>query len=122
MIIKIKEPDRALIATGEMWVYFDSIVRVQTFGWVTAPDAKNDGDGVRISVTGAELRAWVTDHWGDEREFADELWPDLGPADSEAQASVRCVHALRDDGRMVLLLIEDEAYLLSDEGRTIDRL
>lgn len=129
MIIKVKEPDRALIAVGEMWVYYDGIQRVRTFGWVTADNGQLAApgvdiamrNGVRMSVTAGELRQWVDDHWGTEREFADELWPDHD-GDTDAQFTVRCVHALRDDGTMLLLLIEGEAYLLSDDGRTIDRL
>lgn len=58
--------------------------------------------------------------WGTAREFADELWPEF--QSEQAQVCVTCLHLTRDDGSMVLALVDDVTYLLSDDGKTVDKL
>lgn len=122
MLVKMARTHAPELYAGERWDYFDGITRVTTFGFALPSDSKLEGGGHRISVTTAELRQWVNEGWGspDQREFADEVWPEF--ADEEQQLTVRCVRAERKDGTWLLLLLSDEAYLLSDEGRTVDRL
>lgn len=98
----------------ESWVFFDQVAKVRTYGTVRV-----DHDQ-RISCTRDELREWVETAWGVEREFADELWPEF--AGPEEQRTVFCARLERNDGGAILVLLDAVAYLLSDDGKTVDRL
>lgn len=119
MILKTRKRDESSVIGEPGWVYFDRIARVRTHGYVTAGEPLPDG-GRRISCTADELRAWVEGAWGVARQFDDELWPEWkGP---EEQRTVACLHLMRDNGTMVLALVDGDTFLLSDDGKTIDRL
>lgn len=102
----------------EAWTYLDRIVKVRTYGYVRVDG--DDPNSRRISCTRDELLRYVEGAWGVDREFVDELWPEFsGP---EEQRTVTCVRLERDDGEAILVLLDAETYLLSDDGKTVDRL
>lgn len=137
MILKVMCDDYASVIGEPGWTYYDRISKVRTYGecirpatilreWnpgessVLPPGPPNE-DTRRISLTRAELRAWVDQAFGIDRSaFADELWPEF--PDDAAQRTVTCVHLTRDDGSMILALVAGSTYLLSDQGDTVDRL
>lgn len=115
MILKVQQDDYASVIGEPGWIYYDRITKVRTCG-----EYVRVGNDRRISCTLDELRAWVENAWGVERQFADELWPEY--PDHEAQRSVTCVHLTRTDNTMVLALVAAPTFLMSDDGKTIDRL
>lgn len=123
MILKTRKRDVHSTIGQDRWVYIDRISQVVTHGYATAADTSIDGhDGRRISVTMDELLGWVEGSWGkaEFRQFESELWPEYdGP---EEQRTVTCLHLTRDGGGMVLALVDDATFLLSDDGKTVDRL
>lgn len=114
MIVKLHCRDESSAIGNPGWVYVDRIAKVKTHGYVLP-----DGDE-RMSCTRDELRRWVEENWGTERDFADELWPEY--QDAQEQRTVVCCRLQRDDGEAVLLLADDTTFLMSDDGKTIDRL
>lgn len=123
MIVKALRQDYASVVGKPRWVYYDHIERAENLGYVTPADQP----GNRISCNERELREWVDRAWGTERRFSDELWPEFPDAEHSRnegppQLTVTCLHLTRDDGTMILALVADETYLLSDEGKTVDRL
>lgn len=122
----------------ETWRWIDGIEDVETFGvlWHPTPDA--DTGQVRSSEdpptqsmdlspsfeSMSDVFDAVNRLWGDKREFDHEVWPfALGAAarNSDECVTVVTVTAKRGPERYLLVLALD-AFLMSDEGRTIDRL
>lgn len=129
MILKVQVDDYASVIGEPGWLYYDHIAKARTCGdYVRVSMLHREPvnpvqaaeDERRISVNRDELRAWVEQAWGVERQFADELWPEF--PDERAQRSVTCIHLTRDDGSMILALVAAPTFLMSDDGKTIDRL
>lgn len=111
MIVKIK--------SDAGWTYLDDIEEFRTYGKITGTltDADPNADVFSSCETLAPAVARV---WGPQREFDREIWPPLNP--NEQARYVEAGVARRSDGSDVLVLWADEAFLLSDDGKTIDRL
>lgn len=112
MIVKLKRESG--------WVFLDQVELFETYGYI-GERIENDAGlaGVPTFADVAVLRPAVDRVWGDRREFDRELWPELVP---DREAYVESGVARLSDGRNVLVLWADEAFLLSESGDTIDRL
>ncbi len=117
MILKLK--------TDAGWVYIDGVEDFRTFGYFRTGDASSEQpDGLAMFDGVLALRPAVDRMWGDHREFDREVWPTFGdehlavPDGRYVQSGV----ARTDDDRNILVLWADEAFLLSDDGKTVDRL
>jgi len=97
------------------WLYLDGVRKAQTYGPLRV------GDGHQLFSTRQELAERVDEAWGPPqvREFSDELWPELKGDDMSAVVMARLD---MDDGQMVLALLVADAFLLGDDGQTVDRL
>lgn len=117
--------------TSRGWLYRDGIDVVQHDWPVCEPEAKPGSSAVRYFRSQGELAEYVNSVWGQEREFVDELWPEFttdgmlafdGPNGRYDVASIRPTVLTLRRGGAVLALVYGEAYLLSDEGKTLERL
>lgn len=119
MILKIRY--------GQAWRFIDHVADVVVDDHV----AHDGGQGARVFQTQHELREWIDEHYGVDRDFAAEILPLFGeghhPAGVfEAYAVRPAVAHLHSPAGLaqerVLVLVGQEAYLLADNGDTIDRL
>ena len=117
MILKVRVHTPGTPAERDQWDYLDAISKVRAF-----PVAE-EGEGWRLFGSVRDLREWVDYHWGpaEARVFAEELWPEFHTDETEA-VTVKPVVAWRTDHSMVFVLAASECYLLSDDGKTVDRL
>lgn len=108
------------------FVWIDNVEKVQDFGFLLGDDMKPAEFGSL-----GDLSAAVAKTWGDDRSFADELWPlwpgSDGPNGTPGSAppiAARMICAKRRDGESVLIVAANAnpVYLLSDSGDTVDRL
>lgn len=111
---------------GDGWTWLDQLDKVDAHGRV--------GDGCFASFD--ELSEGIERMWGaSPRAFDLEVWPTWDgvngtdvPFDGEepkppmTMYGVRAVVGRRRDGSTILVIIHTEAYLLSDNGDTIERL
>lgn len=115
---------------GDGWVWLDNIEKLEHHGLLGVGDQDGHFDSF------AELSAAVAHTWGDSntRSFETEVWPTWGGAngtDHDAEGDkldgarmfgVRTVVARRRDGTAILGVVHTEAFLLGDNGDTIERL
>lgn len=122
------------------WLYLDGIAKVQDYGQLMVPlddpaawpsvrgevigrdDEGPDEYALGVFRTHTDLTRAVDRMWGPAsvRQFADELWPKFHRT-SEA-STVTCLRLERRDGSCILALLNDNAFLMSDEGHTVERL
>lgn len=107
------------------WVYLDGIRRIENYGLL--PPAEPSPPGQPEEIFGRfrsheEIFTAVERMWGplDVRQFAHELWPEM-PTDREATTAT-VVHCGHDDERLSLAILVYDAFLMSDDGKTIERL
>lgn len=122
MILKFHTRDR-----DGGWIFIDRVDRVETCGPIT------DAGIARVFHSQADLVAWAKTYWGDAAfegngSFAFVNWPVFRIGNegcggrSDAYTIVQATIYLDDDRVGLAFLGQDEAYLLSDAGHTIDRL
>lgn len=124
MLIKL----RTMHADGWRWI--DGIVDAETFGPIVIVDHESSmgpgavpGEYLAVVSTMAEAQEAVRRVWGppETREFDREVWPGFS-ADGGEQTNISTVVARFRDGSEWLLVLTDEAFLLSETGATVDRL
>lgn len=119
MILKVKHYNVAAVGNSHGWIYVDGIEKAQTYGPLILPHVDGQPIAAQVFSDLGEVVDSVARMWGpgEIREFDYELWPE------EVQdRTVEVVHLTRAHGGPVLALLSDEAFLLSDDGKTIDRL
>lgn len=126
MLIKMK--------VGAGWRWIDGIDDVQDFGPLLDPCQDSSAESAYFAQvrTFSDARDAVAHLWGPEeaREFDAEIWPfGLPGGDTpEPQCSTNLVPInlntvkARRGKDEILIVLADEAFLLSDTGSTIDRL
>lgn len=118
---------------GTRYQWLDKIDEVEDFGaiWDRAQDSEQFSGRIAYVRTFGELIEAVNSVWGDQREFDHEVWPAMPgeipeatrecsdvPSAARHITTVKC----RRGKEQILVILVDEAYLLSDNGDTIDRL
>lgn len=111
------------------WRYLDNVEEYRSFGNLVRDPETTSIDG-SLFQTYRQIVEAVARCWGDadSREFDRELWPEwVDPIEPEPPGSGRLVQvgvaSFRGSSRPnALVVIADEAFLLSDQGDTIDRL
>lgn len=126
MILKFYRRDR-----GGGWTFIDHVDRVDTI-WADEPEDPSEGHTVYTSHD--MLVRWAKDYWGNQAfagtddNWAFVIWPVFRKGregtggDSDAY-TIKQAHVFLSDGRCGLAFLgQDEAFLLSDAGHTVDRL
>lgn len=128
MILKCYDRARGGRINGG-WTYVDGIDRIETVGPI-----RNDDLTIRAFKSHDELMEWGTEVWGSWfRERHHDSWAffitptfrdgDAGLGGSSDEYQVTQVECWMNDGRVGLAFVtQDEAYLMSDDGKTLDRL
>lgn len=110
-------------AHGE-WRWIDGVVDVESFGTVPSPVQSSEnppGEYFAVVSTMEEAQAAVARMWGDQREFDVEVWPSFDVQTGRGRTLTTAVARFRAGGTW-LLVLDDETFLLSETGDTIDRL
>lgn len=109
-------------ATGvpERTMYLDRLARVVNNGAVrTTVDGLT---GCALFTNRDDLRPIIANRWGgdvvDSFGEGNVHWPELGAQEH----TITEIFAERDDRSCVLVLACDDVFLMSDDGKTIDRL
>jgi hypothetical protein len=117
MIVKLRYAP-AVAGADDGWVWLDSIERVTSHGYLL--DSKDPAHIASVE-SHEQLADLVKQSWGEDRAFNREVWPqELCTRDNPRYVGMFV--AQRRDDTLVLLIVADEAYLMSDTGATVDRL
>lgn len=117
MIIKLRVPARPFAKDGTGgWTYLQGVERVDTH------ETPTQDDGSARAFTREGLIQFVDDCWGPSglRQFDYEVWPQDMHDEWCRFAAVAVAHLT--GGRMALLVMTEDCYLLGENGQTVDRL
>lgn len=120
MILKFRVRDR------EGWTYIADVARVDTAGPIVDPETQLH----RSFHSHDEIVEWAKGYWGAAGldAFAFTHWPHFRQGshglggDSDVYSIVQVTVWLTDDRVGLVFLTQDEAFLLSESGDSIDRL
>lgn len=113
MIIKTRQA-APVNGADDGWCWIDGIESVRNHGMLT----DENGD-LLCTADWNQIVDAVNRTWGSDRAFTREVWPER--LDQACYITVVVGRKPNDDGVLVLIANED-AFLLSDAGKTVDRL
>lgn len=120
MILKLmKEP-----YPNEVWFYIDQVAKVRNYGQLYMPPDDKGERALAMVRSQTEMNPAVKQLWGpvweDGQGWADQIWPQF--FDDERPRSVTSLALDRRDGTSVLVFCNLSAYLMSDQGDTIEKI
>lgn len=109
--------------TSAGWTWVDGVDQVQTYGYVRNPKAPDQSLELNFGSMN-DLTDGVAAMWGDSetRSFDSELWPTLTPEDGRPMPMVLSIVLTRANHEQILALVTRQAFLLSEQGHTVERL
>lgn len=108
--------------------YLDGFTRVQSNGIVQVDDDNIERVQHSRFTNQMDLRPIIGQRWGGDvnESFGENVyWPELpppGPNGEGGGSTITEIYAERHDRTCVLVLACDDVFLMSDDGKTIDRL
>lgn len=126
MILKLRTRERG---HDLGWTYIDGVTRVDVIG----PISNEDGTQ-RAFESHADVVDWAKEYWGEQAfnnlsdHFAFVIWPNFrlgragGGGQPDAYTLSQATVWVTDERIGLAFLTQDDAYLMSDTGATIDRL
>lgn len=127
MILKMRARQFSSRGPREGWRYVDKIAEAYNYGQFTTAGDTPDEPGVILFSTAQELLTEVEKMWGplDIHDFWRVYFPEFddGPSGTPyAPCSATVVRLDHEDNRVSLAILMADAFLLGDDGKTIDRL
>lgn len=118
------------------WRYLDNVASVEDAGHVVSEELPRQGKrrAARVFQSEDQVRDFIDQVYGhsSQREFVEEWVPLFEPRDAPdsvlfgegvfAAYSVKLITARLRDGKVALIVVGQETYLLADNGDTIERL
>lgn len=120
MILKMRAQQYSSQGPCSGWRYVDDVTEAYNYGNLTKPDS---ADEVEVFENAKQLLAAVERMWGplDIHRFHRVYFPEFDP-DYNGGYAASIVRLDHSDDRVSLAVLMGEAFLLGNDGKTIDRL